>query len=67
MTGALVAGAALAALAWFGWPRPIAVDLATVVVTPLTVTVDEEAKTRIRHVYTVSAPVAGTASTRKMV
>ena len=34
VTGALVAGAALAALAWFGWPRPIAVDLATVVVTP---------------------------------
>ena len=25
----------------------------------LTVTVDEEAKTRIRHIYTVSAPVAG--------
>jgi HlyD family secretion protein len=55
----LAAGAALAALTWFGWPRPIAVDLATADARPLTVTVDEEGKTRIRHIYTVSAPVAG--------
>jgi HlyD family secretion protein len=53
-TGLVIAGAA-----WFGWPRPIPVDLATVTTAPMTVTVDEEAKTRVRHIYTVSAPVAG--------
>ena len=58
-TTGLAAGAALAAVVWFGWPRPIAVDFATVDVTPLRVTVDEEGRTRIRHIYTVSAPVAG--------
>src|SRR3954471_12187750 len=55
----LGAGLILAGGAWFGWPRPIPVDLATVTTAPMTVTVDEEAKTRVRHVYTVSAPVAG--------
>ena len=59
MAGALAAGAGLAALAWFAWPRPIGVDLSTVRAIPLTVTVDEEGKTRVRHIYTVSAPVAG--------
>jgi HlyD family secretion protein len=58
-TGVLAAGAVLAGLAWFGWPRPLGVDLAAVTVSPMTVTVDEEAKTRVRHIYTVSAPVAG--------
>jgi HlyD family secretion protein len=45
--------------AWFAWPRPIAVDLAVVSMGSMEVTIDEEAKTRVRHVYTVSAPVAG--------
>jgi HlyD family secretion protein len=44
---------------WFAWPRPIAVDLAPIARGPMEVTVDDEAKTRVRHVYTVSAPVAG--------
>ena len=41
------------------WPKPIAVDLATVVKGPMEVTVDDEGKTRVRHVYTVSAPIGG--------
>lgn len=45
--------------AWFAWPRPIPVDLATVERGPMAVTVDDEARTRVRHVYTVSAPVTG--------
>ena len=49
----------LAALTWFAWPRPIAVDLATVTKGPMEVTVDDEGKTRVRHIYTVSAPIAG--------
>ncbi|MFA6031287.1 MAG: HlyD family efflux transporter periplasmic adaptor subunit [Myxococcota bacterium] len=44
---------------WFAWPRPIAVDLATLAKGPMEVTIDDEAKTRVRHVYTVSAPIAG--------
>ena len=56
---ALAAIAIVAALLWFAWPRPIAVDLAAVAKGPMEVTVDDEAKTRVRHVYTVSAPIAG--------
>ena len=52
--GTLVSG-----IVWFGWPRPIAADFATVTKGPMEVTVDDEAKTRVRHVYTVSAPLAG--------
>lgn len=56
-----VAGVVLvaAALAWFAWPRPVLVDMATVAKGPMEVTVDDDGKTRVRHVYTVSAPVAG--------
>lgn len=49
-----------AGIAWFAWPRPIPVDLALAVVGPMEVTVDDEARTSLRHVYTVSAPVTGT-------
>ena len=55
----LVLGAMLAGLTWFAWPRPIAVDIAVVTKGPMEVTVDDEAKTRIRHIYTVYAPIAG--------
>ncbi|TGR08217.1 HlyD family efflux transporter periplasmic adaptor subunit [Mesorhizobium sp. M4B.F.Ca.ET.190.01.1.1] len=55
--------AALVALAgsavWFAWQRPIAVDLAVLTKGPMEVTIDDEAKARVRHVYTVSAPIAG--------
>lgn len=58
--GLLVVGLLLAGLVWFAWQQPVAVDIATVVKGPMEVTVDDdEAKTRVRHVYTVSAPVAG--------
>ena len=46
-------------LAWFAWPRPVLVDLATVAKGPIEVTADDDGKTRVRHVYTVSAPIAG--------
>ena len=38
---------------WFAWPRPVAVDLATVAKGPMEVTVDDDGKTHVRHVYTV--------------
>jgi len=40
-------------------PEPVAVEVGTVTHGPLTVTVLEEGKTRIRHRYIVSPPVAG--------
>ncbi|MFZ2158823.1 MAG: HlyD family efflux transporter periplasmic adaptor subunit [Bradyrhizobium sp.] len=49
----------LGGLVWFAWPRPVAVDLAAVTKGRLAVTVDDEGKTRVRHIYTVSAPIAG--------
>ncbi|MBW3709880.1 secretion protein HlyD, partial [Streptomyces griseus] len=50
---------AAAGIGWFVGPRPIAVDLAQATLGPMEVTVDDDARTRVRHIYTVSAPVAG--------
>jgi HlyD family secretion protein len=47
------------AAVWYAWPQPVAVDLAMARRGPLEITVDDEGKTRIKHVYTVSAPVSG--------
>jgi multidrug efflux pump subunit AcrA (membrane-fusion protein) len=57
--GALLGGLAVVGVIVFAWPRPVAVDLAMVAKGPMEVTVDDEGKTRVRHVYTVSAPIAG--------
>jgi HlyD family secretion protein len=57
--GAAAAGLAIIMVFWFAWPRPVPVDIAIVVRGPMQVTVDDEGKTRVRHVYTVSAPIAG--------
>lgn len=40
-------------------PTPVSVDVAAVARGPMRVTVDEEARTRVRNRYVVSAPVAG--------
>ena len=56
---ALVLALMVVGLTWFAWPRPISVDLGTVTKGPMEVTIDDEAKTRVRHIYTVSAPIAG--------
>ncbi len=53
--GALIVGLIVAGL----WPRPVAVEIATVTRGPLVVTVDEEGMTRVKNRYMVSAPVAG--------
>jgi HlyD family secretion protein len=52
-------GLGLAAAGYFAWPQPIPVDLAVVTRAPMEVTVDDDGKTEVRHVYTVSAPIAG--------
>jgi HlyD family secretion protein len=56
---AVVFALGLAGLGWFAWPQPIPVDLAAVSRGAMEVTVDDDGKTEVRHVYTVSAPVAG--------
>lgn len=55
----VIAALIAAGLSWLAWPAPIPVDLATIATGPMEVTIDEEGKTRVRHVYTVSAPIAG--------
>jgi HlyD family secretion protein len=52
---ALIAATVIYAL----WPKPVAVDIATIDSGPLSVTVDEEGVARIRDVFSVSAPIAG--------
>jgi HlyD family secretion protein len=56
---ALAAALVIAGVLWFAWPRPIAVDIAAVTKGPMEVTIDDEGKTRVRHVYSVSAPITG--------
>ena len=56
---AVVVAAGLAGLVWFAWPQPALVDLAVVARGPMEVTVDDDGKTNVRHIYTVSAPIAG--------
>jgi HlyD family secretion protein len=51
--------AALAALTWAFWPRPIAVETAVIEARDIRVTVEEEGKSRIREVFAVSAPITG--------
>lgn len=55
--GALVVVVALIALA--SRPRPVPVDMASVVRGTLSVTLDEEGETRVRDRFEISAPVAG--------
>lgn len=58
--GMLAIAALLGAGLVYGFmPRPQPVDIVTLKRAPLTVTVEEEGKTRVRDRYQVSAPVAG--------
>ncbi len=41
------------------WPRALAVDIGAAERLPMMMTINEEAKTRVRDAYVVSAPVAG--------
>jgi HlyD family secretion protein len=51
--------AVLAGLAWAFWPRPMEVETAMVEKRDILVTVEEEGKSRIREIFTVSAPIGG--------
>jgi HlyD family secretion protein len=51
--------ATLAGILWLAWPASVGVDVATVNAGPMQVTVDDDGKTHVRHIYAVSAPIAG--------
>jgi HlyD family secretion protein len=55
----LIAAVAAAALLFAMRPRPALVDLHTVGLAPLEVTVDAEGMTQVKEVFTISAPVGG--------
>lgn len=46
-------------VAYAFWPRPTLVDVGRITETSMLVTIDEEARTRVRDAYLVTAPVAG--------
>lgn len=55
------AAAVVAGLLWVSFrPEPVAVDLHEVARGPMQITIDADGKTRIRDVYDVVAPIAGT-------
>lgn len=49
----------VATLGYAFWPRPMPVDLGEAKRSPIMVTIDEEARTRVRDAYLVAAPIAG--------
>ena len=49
----------LAGLVYAFWPRPISVSLVAAERGPLLVTIEDEGETRVKEVYTISAPLAG--------
>lgn len=55
----LLAIGVLSLLAWGFWPAPILVESGVVVRAPLSETVEEEGKTRVKDRFVISAPVSG--------
>ena len=55
----IVVGAIVGGLLWSFWPKPVDVEVAVVTRDRLTVTVDEDGKTRVKERYVVAAPLAG--------
>lgn len=55
----LIIATTLAALAYAFWPRPLLVDIGKVERGSMTLTIDEEGRTRVHDAYVVSTPVAG--------
>ena len=56
---ALAAILIVAGLVFAFWPRPIPANLITVERGPMMVTIEDEGETRVKEVYTISAPLSG--------
>ena len=59
LLGVLVAGAIVAVIVYGALPKPIPVDVVTAQRSAMTVTVDEDGRTRVKDRYVVSTPVSG--------
>ncbi|MEO1016056.1 MAG: RND transporter, partial [Pseudomonadota bacterium] len=59
MTFSVIGGVVAVFFLYAFWPRPILVDTADVIQGRMMVTIEEEAKARVRDVYVVSTPAAG--------
>jgi HlyD family secretion protein len=57
--GAIVVVAVIAAIAYSVRPKPQRVDVATVTQGTLSITLDDDGRTRVRNRYVVSAPISG--------
>jgi HlyD family secretion protein len=57
--GGLTVAALAALLVWAFAPRPIEVEVATASVGPFEITIDEDARTRVRDRFVISAPLGG--------
>ena len=57
----IIAVLLVALLTWGFWPQPVVVETVQVRRAPLTITIEEEGRTRVIDRYVVSAPVAGVA------
>ncbi len=57
----LIAVLIIGLLVWGFWPEPVPVEAIAVVREPLTVTIEEEGRTRVIDRYIISAPVDGVA------
>ncbi|MBL1242588.1 MAG: HlyD family efflux transporter periplasmic adaptor subunit [OCS116 cluster bacterium] len=55
----LIALLVITAITYSFWPKPMKVDIGQVVQKPMLISIDEEAKTRVREAYVVSTPIAG--------
>ena len=56
---AVIAAAVVSALVYALRPQPAGVDVADVGAGPMSVLVEEEGRTRVKQIYTVSAPISG--------
>lgn len=55
----VVATAIALLLTWGFWPQPVMVEVKDVIRAPLTVTIEEEGRTRVIDRYVIAAPVSG--------
>lgn len=58
---AAIALLVIALMMWGFWPRPVLVEPVTVKRAPMTVTIEEEGRTRVIDRYVISAPIDGVA------
>ncbi len=64
--GILLLSAVILAVGYGFWPRPLMVDAVALTQGPMTVTLEEEGKTRVMDSFEISAPVSGYARRIKL-